>query len=136
MALGHHGTQLLGMKTAPKVVIVAEDEELIRMMAAEALTDAGFVVLEAEHAADAISILEAQARGIHILFTDVHMPGDMNGLQLAHHTYGNWPWVGLIVTSGQAVISISDLPNGGRFLSKPYKLNHLLDHVQDMTGLL
>jgi CheY-like chemotaxis protein len=59
----------------PFVVIVAEDEALLRMIAMEFLTEEGFVVLEAEHAAEAISLLESQADDVHILFTDHNMPG-------------------------------------------------------------
>ena len=82
------------------VVLVAEDDVLIRMMVVDALTDAGFTVIEAVHADDALSILIAQAKAVHALFTDIQMPGAMTGLDLAHHVRGKWPWIALLVASG------------------------------------
>ena len=88
---------------APSVlVLVAEDDTLIRMMAVDALTDAGFAVIEVGHADDALNILSAQSAKVRALFTDIHMPGTMTGLELAHHVRGNWPWIALLVASGKA----------------------------------
>jgi two-component system, response regulator PdtaR len=115
------------------VVVIAEDEPLIRMAAAQILVDEGFQVREAEHAAEAIAILKVEARNVHVLFTDVRMPGDMDGLALSHHVKMNWPWIGLLVTSAQALLAEHELPKGGRFLPKPYKYDRLVGHIRDLV---
>ena len=82
------------------VVMVVEDEEVIRTMASEFMADAGFEVLEAPDADTAVRLLQTEAERVHVLFTDLRMPGAMDGLMLAHHTRRNWPWIDLVVTSG------------------------------------
>jgi hypothetical protein len=82
-------------------VLVAEDEELVRLVIVQALLDEGFEVMEVEHAEAALIVLESHGRRIHVLFTDIQMPGAMDGLALAHHTSKHWPWIGLLVTSGR-----------------------------------
>jgi CheY-like chemotaxis protein len=101
------------------VVLVVEDETLIRMDAIEAIEAAGFDVIEAANADQAIAILE-QRSDIRLIFTDIHMPGSMDGLRLAHFVKDRWPPIKIIATSGHARIEQSDLPAGSRFLSKPY----------------
>ena len=115
-------------------ILVVEDEELLRMLAVDALRGARYDVLEAGHAGDALDILRVQAGGIHALFTDVHMPGPMNGVALAHETRRCWPWVHLLIVSGQLVPHSSELPAGSRFLPKPYELHHVLGHLGDMLA--
>jgi two-component system, response regulator PdtaR len=73
------------------LVLVAEDEELIRLIMVEVLEDAGFEVIEAGHAEAALAILQIHAARIHVLFTDIQMPGAMDVLSLAHHTARTWP---------------------------------------------
>jgi CheY-like chemotaxis protein len=119
---------------ASVAVLVAEDDMLIRMMAVDALADAGFVVIEAVHAESALDVLSAQAEGIGALFTDIHMPGQMNGLELAHHVRGHWPWIGLLVASGNAAPTSADMPAGSRFLRKPYNPLHVVMLVYELTG--
>ena len=85
------------------------------------------------HAAEALAILRKQASGVHVLFTDIHMPGLMNGLALAHHAHIHWPWIGLILASGRARPLPADLPVGSRFLAKPYDFHHLVGHVRELT---
>jgi two-component system, response regulator PdtaR len=72
-------------------VLVAEDEELVRLVIAETLRDEGLEVMEAEHAEAALGVLEQHAARIHVLFTDIQMPGSMDGLALAHHTAKTGP---------------------------------------------
>jgi DNA-binding NtrC family response regulator len=115
------------------VVVVAEDEPLIRMVVAQLLADEGFNVWEAEHAEEALTILEAEAEGVHVLFTDVWMPGAMDGLALSHHVRERWPWIGLLVTSAHATLTEDDLPKGGRFLPKPYHHHHVVQHVRELV---
>jgi CheY-like chemotaxis protein len=101
------------------VVLIVEDEVLIRLDAIEAIETAGFDVIEAADADQAIAILE-QRSDIRVVFTDVQMPGSMDGLKLAHFVKDRWPPIKIIATSGHARIGESDLPAGSRFLSKPY----------------
>ena len=102
------------------VVLIVEDDFLIREYAVEVINEAGFEAIEAANADEAIGILEGRS-DIRIVFTDVHMPGSIDGLKLAHAIRDRWPPIKLIVTSGQMTVPESDLPAGGRFFSKPYQ---------------
>src|ERR1700709_2157331 len=101
------------------VVLIVEDELLLRMNAVEMIDAAGFEVVEAANADQAIEILEAR-RDITVMFTDIQMPGSMDGLKLARAVRGRWPPVKIVATSGHLHIEENELPEGGRFLPKPY----------------
>ena len=107
------------MPQQPPVVLVVEDEFLIRMGIVGELEDAGFTVLEAANADAAIVLLQTNP-SISLMFTDIDMPGGMNGLKLAEAVRSRWPPIKIIVTSGQIELSAADLPEGGRFFAKPY----------------
>jgi CheY-like chemotaxis protein len=109
----------VGRNTKP-VVLVVEDEALVRTSTVEHLEDAGFTAISASNADEAISILESR-NDIRAVFTDVQMPGSIDGLRLARIVRGRWPPVALLVTSGQVEIGAADLPDGARFLAKPYR---------------
>ena len=111
------------------VVLIVEDDFLIRMHAAEMIEDAGFDVVEAASADEAILVLEVRL-DITVVFTDIQMPGAMNGLALAHHVRGNWPWIALLVTSGATAPRTEELPRESRFLPKPYRFDQVLLHVR------
>jgi CheY-like chemotaxis protein len=100
-------------------VLVVEDENLVLMSALEMVEEAGFEAIAASDADEAIRILESRS-DIRAVFTDVHMPGSMDGLRLARMVRDRWPPVALIVTSGQTSVPERDLPKGGKFLHKPY----------------
>jgi CheY-like chemotaxis protein len=102
-----------------KTVLVVEDESLIRMGIADYLEEVGFTVLEAANADQAIRLLEANAN-ISVVFTDIDMPGTMDGLRLAQAVRDRWPPVGIIVTSGHVKLDATALPKGGLFVAKPY----------------
>ena len=104
------------------VVLIVEDEVLLRMDAADMIRSAGFDVVEAENAADAIEILEVRP-DITVVFTDIQMPGSMDGLKLARAVRGRWPPIKIVATSGLVDVGEKDLPEGGRFLPKPYAPN-------------
>ena len=108
---------LLGQRP---VVLVVEDESLIRSTAMDMVEEAGFEAIAASNADEAIRILESR-NDIRAVFTDVQMPGSMDGLRLARVVRNRWPPVALIVTSGRANVQETDLPTGGRFLRKPYE---------------
>ena len=92
---------------------------LIRMDVADQLRDEGFEVLEAGTADEAIRILERND-AIRILFTDIDMPGSMDGLKLSAAVRDRWPPIKIVVTSGHRMVEITDLPDGSVFFSKPY----------------
>jgi CheY-like chemotaxis protein len=102
------------------VVLVVEDENLIRLSALDMVEEGGFEAIAASDADEAIRILESR-NDIRAVFTDVHMPGSMDGLRLARVVRNRWPPVALIVTSGRRSVLETDLPPGGRFLDKPYE---------------
>jgi two-component system, response regulator PdtaR len=114
------------------VVVVVEDEELIRQVVCMALVDEGFEVVEAEDADDALRVLHNRANEIHAVFTDVHMPGSMNGLALAHFVLAAWPWIALLISSGLAHPLSEEMPKGSRFLPKPYRPQHAVRHLREM----
>ena len=101
------------------VVLVVEDELIVRMGAVDALEEAGHVVIEAENADAAIDVLERRS-DIEVVFSDVRMPGSMDGLRLLHVIRRRWPPIRLILTSGTPIPTMDKLPQGTRFLSKPY----------------
>ena len=105
-----------------QVVVVVEDEPLLLVAIVDYLIDEDFTVLQARHADEAIAILALDPAVIHLLFTDVQMPGAMDGIALSHHVKKHWPWIGLLVTSAHTAPLAKNLPERCRFLRKPY--NH------------
>ena len=114
-------------------VLVVEDEAYLRFNIADNLRDAGFAVLEAANADEAIAILEVRS-DIRLVFTDVNMPGSMDGLRLAAFVRDRWPPIKLIVASGQTAPDAADLPEGVPFVSKPYHLPDLLKTIAGIAG--
>lgn len=101
------------------VVLVVEDEPIIRMFATVIVEDAGFEALEASTAEEALALLETR-EDIRVLFTDVEMPGSLNGLDLVEIVREKWPPVELIVASGRVKVDPQRLPERARFFTKPY----------------
>src|SRR5438445_466507 len=115
------------------VVLIVEDEFLLRMDAVDMIAVAGFEVVEAGDADEAIDILESR-RDITVVFTDIQMPGSMDGLKLARAVRGRWPPIKIVATSGLVDVGEKDLPEGGRFLPKPYNRNVLASVLRELTG--
>ena len=116
-----------------QVVLIVEDEALVRMTAVDMIEEAGFDILEATNADEAILLLEARL-DITVVFTDIEMPGSMNGLRLAEAVRGRWPPIKIIATSGDYVVRGGDLPSGGLFLAKPYSLNQISSALREITA--
>jgi len=114
------------MNIGKAVVLIVEDSAIIRMSAVDLVLAAGYEALEASDADEAIRILEHR-RDIDLVFTDVQMPGTMDGIKLAHFIRDRWPPVKLIVASGAAILEESSLPVGSRFFSKPYDQRTVTD---------
>jgi CheY-like chemotaxis protein len=116
------------------VVVVAEDDALVRLLATDALLDAGFEVAEAGSGEEALAILQSRGAAVAVLFTDVQMPGAVNGLQLARQVHDQWPAVGVLVASSWSNMGAAELPPGSRFVAKPYRLGHVVEHVQELAA--
>jgi CheY-like chemotaxis protein len=111
-------------------VLIVEDEPLVRLCAVSMVEEAGFEVVEATNADEAIRILESRS-DIRVIFTDIHMPGSMDGLRLAHAVRDRWPPIKIIVTSGRGPVTKRDLPEGGLFFAKPYNPVQVGDVLRD-----
>jgi CheY-like chemotaxis protein len=119
--------------TSRPVILIVEDDFLLRMNAAEMIGDSGFDVVEAASADEAIAILEARP-DIHVVFTDIQMPGSMDGLKLARFVRGRWPPIKIVATSGFVRVGADELPEGSRFLTKPYRPAQIVATLRELTA--
>jgi CheY-like chemotaxis protein len=118
------------MTPATSLVLIVEDEPLVRELASCALSEAGFDTLEAANAQDALDILNSR-KDVGVLCTDVDMPGPFDGYQLAKLVHQRWPSIRLVVTSGRALPG--PVPDHGKFVSKPYSLQALEQTVMAVS---
>ncbi len=121
------------MSQGKKAILVVEDEVLVRLATRDGIEAAGFDVHDAHDADEAIQLLEAHP-DIGLIFTDVDMPGSMDGVKLAHYVRNRWPPVKIIVTSGFKNISADQLPTGSVFLSKPYQPEQLRSKIESLIA--
>jgi CheY-like chemotaxis protein len=121
------------MAHADPVILIVEDEFLLRLDSAETIEHAGFEVIQAASADEAIAILNARP-DIHVVFTDIQMPGSMDGLKLARFVRNRWPPIKIVATSGRVVASADDLPAGSVFLPKPYLGADVVATLRELTG--
>jgi CheY-like chemotaxis protein len=117
----------------PLVVLVVEDEMMLRMRVVDMVEDAGYVPVEAVDADEALIILQSRS-DIALMLTDVQMPGSMNGLQLAHTVHERWPPIKIILASGQLKLSGSDIPQDSRFFGKPLQSDEIIAEMREMLG--
>ncbi|HEY8334373.1 MAG TPA: HWE histidine kinase domain-containing protein [Tardiphaga sp.] len=118
---------------SPTNVLIVEDEMVLRMRAVDIVEDAGYTPVEAVNADEAIAILESRS-DISLLFTDIQMPGSMDGLKLAHAVHDRWPAIKIILVSGQIKVSDTDKPADSRFFGKPLEVKQMIHELQDMMG--
>ena len=97
-------------------VIVVDEDDMVLIAVGDMFAKHEFYVVEATNAEDAIDVLNADAHNIEILFADIHMHGGMNGIDLARYVQRNWPWIQIILTSGNTKPEI--LPEGVDFIEK------------------
>lgn len=116
----------------PPTILVVEDDDLVRMVGADIIAEAGFKVLEAASADEALAILEGA--DVELVFSDVDMPGSMDGIALAHLVHGRWPNIRMILTSGKHVVTGAQLPDDGHFLQKPYNHRRLVAEIRSQLG--
>ena len=124
---------VLNHAAVPAVVLVVEDEMLLRMRAVDMVEDAGFTPLEAIDADEAVAILESRS-DIALLLTDIQMPGTMDGLGLARSVHERWPPIKIILVSGQLTRADIDIPADSRFFGKPLEAREMIAEMQSMIG--
>ena len=115
------------------VLLVVEDEPLLRMLAVDVGEDAGFTVVAAANADDAVKILETRS-DIRLVFTDIDMPGSLDGMKLAACIRDRWPPIHIILTSGHMKPSPDEMPEGSVFFAKPYRQDRVIDAMRRMAA--
>jgi DNA-binding NtrC family response regulator len=121
------------MSARPFAVLVVEDEAILRLHAVDIVEEAGFTAIEAKNADEAIAILEDRS-DITLLFTDVNMPGSMDGLKLAHAVRNRWPPVKIVVVSGHRQLDPNELPADSRFFGKPFQSDKMIAELRAIIG--
>jgi CheY-like chemotaxis protein len=116
----------------PAVILIVEDEMMLRMRAVDMVEDAGYTPVEAVDADGAVTILESRS-DIALMVTDIQMPGSMDGLGLAHAVHARWPSIKIIIVSGLTLPNI-DLPADSRFFGKPLESSEMITQMQSMIG--
>jgi CheY-like chemotaxis protein len=117
----------------PAVILIVEDEMMLRMCTVDMVEDAGYTTVEAVDADGALAILESRS-DIALMVTDIQMPGSMNGLELAHAVHARWPSIKIIVVSGRLTQPNIDLPADSRFFGKPLEAGEMIDQMRSMIG--
>lgn len=117
----------------PISILVVEDEFLVRLDIVDQLRERGFTVFEASNADEAVALLSLHS-GIRVIFTDIDMPGSMDGLKLARAVRDRWPPIKIIVTSGHRRVAEQDLPSDSRFFAKPYEASEVARAAVEMLS--
>lgn len=112
-------------------MLVVEDETLVRMYGADILEEAGFTVLEAAEAGQALAIL-SHHDDLQLLFSDIDIPGEIDGFGLAHRVHARWPKIRLLLTSGHHLIETSAIPGDGQFIRKPWAQEVLIGKIHEL----
>jgi CheY-like chemotaxis protein len=115
------------------VILIVEDEALVRLSAVGMLVDAGFRTIEAASGDEALELLVADS-DVQLLFTDVNMPGIIDGLVLARQVHDRWPQIGIMVASAKKEPQLGELPVGSRFERKPYNVDMVVRHARELTS--
>jgi CheY-like chemotaxis protein len=123
----------LDRSVVPTVVLVVEDEMLLRMRAVDMVEDAGYTPVEAVDADEAVAILESRS-DIALMFSDIQMPGSMDGLKLAQAVHERWPPIKIIVVSGQLKLADIDIPAGSLFFGKPLEAKAMIAQMRSMIS--
>jgi CheY-like chemotaxis protein len=113
------------------IALVVEDDPLLRMLAVEVVEEAGYTAIEARDGHEAVVLLESRA-DIALLFTDIDMPGSMDGLKLAHAVRNRWPPIKILIVSGKQQLQNGDLPSNSCFFGKPYRTAALVEELRLM----
>ena len=119
------------MSLEQPVILIVEDETLVRLAAVGTLEGAGFHMIEAANSVEAIELLEADSN-VQLLFTDINMPGAVDGLALAREVHARWPHISIMVTSTR--LTPPEMPAGSRYYQKPYSPATVVKHAQELTS--
>jgi CheY-like chemotaxis protein len=130
---GGQSMMVLDQAGIAAVVLVVEDEMMLRMRAIDMVEDAGYTPLEALDAAEAVAILESRS-DVALICTDIQMPGQMDGVGLAHAVHERWPAIKILVVSGRLKLQDLDLPPLSRFLGKPLDAREVIAEMRTMIG--
>jgi len=133
MAVSREHPMVLDLRYVPAVVLIVEDEMMLRMRAVDMVEDAGYTPIEASDADEAVAILESRS-DIALMCTDIQMPGSMDGIGLARAVYLRWPLIKIIVVSGQLKLASIDIPADSRFFGKPLEAREMIVEMQSMIG--
>ena len=117
----------------PFAVLVVEDDAILRLHALDLVEEAGFTPIEAKNADEAIAVLEKRS-DIILLFTDVNMPGSMDGVKLAHAVRNRWPPIKIVVVSGQVQLDTNELPSETRFFGKPFEAEKMIAELRELIS--
>jgi DNA-binding NtrC family response regulator len=118
-------------KRSAHAVLIVEDDELLKMLTVDMVQRAGFEVVQAENAEEAMAILKVRS-DIALVLTDVNMPGSMDGFKLAHAVRDRWPRIKIIVASSQ--VPKGALPTDSRFFVKPYHGEAMISEIRSLIG--
>jgi DNA-binding response OmpR family regulator len=118
---------------SPRVVLIVEHDELLKLLTANIMENAGFAALQAGDADEALAVLETRSN-IALMLTSVTMPGSMDGLGLARTVRKRWPAIKTIIASSQVRLIGSDLTAGSRFVLKPYHVPTMISGVRSLIG--
>jgi CheY-like chemotaxis protein len=124
---------VLDLSRIPAVVLIVEDEMILRMRAVNMVEDAGYAPVEALDTDEAIAILESRS-DIALMCTDIQLPGSMDGLGLAHTVHKRWPAIKIIVVSEQLNPPNIDFPPCSRFFGKPLQAWQIIAQMRSMIG--
>jgi len=133
MAVSREHPMVLDLRYVPAVVLIVEDEMMLRMRAVDMVEDAGYTPIEASDADEAVAILESRS-DIALMCTDIQMPGSMDGIGLARAVYLRWPLIKIIVVSGQLNPPSAELPPRSRFFGKPLEAGQMIAQMRNMIG--
>jgi CheY-like chemotaxis protein len=120
----------MALSTDPYALVV-DDDPLIQMDASDILQDAGFRCYEAGTGQEAVQVLERSGENVTLLFSDVDMPGDMNGFALARHVDAHWPHIEIVIASGRVKPEPGDMPDKATFLGKPFNTRMVHEHLRE-----
>ena len=112
--------------------LVVDDDFIIRMDAADILEQAGFQVMDACHGDEALNLLNVRHPDITLLFTDVQMPGELDGFALAHKVAASWPHISIVVASGNVRPGPGSMPEKARVIAKPFSADLVHAHLHEI----
>ena len=111
------------------VILIVEDDFFLLMLAVDMVEEAGFATITATNADEAVTLLE-EREDIRVVFTDINMPGSMDGLKLAQAVRHRWPPIELILTSGKFSVAPEDIPERAQFFAKPYRSDQVISAMR------